>query len=195
MHFRSKICLVEDPPHARRPHLGLATTKPSYFALRVPSAASILLVRLGYSFTSLCSHRLTFLFFLLVFGLHLITPFCSLGVHLSPLRGVGDLANYQCLTWMEPVILRLFLVGLIYRGTSNGLVGSLSLRVTSSSSTSISLSSMRGDNFLLVEVRLRTGLLVLAYAAACASAMFLASKTLIRILTCGKFTPFIHSYL
>ena len=82
-----------DPRHARRPHLGLATTKPSYFALRVPLAAPILQVRLTIFLRILMLSPFTFIFFLLVLGLHLITPSCSLGVHRSPLRGVGDLAN------------------------------------------------------------------------------------------------------
>jgi hypothetical protein len=154
----------------------------------------ILQVRLKPFHRVLMLSPFTFLLFLLVLGLHFITFFCSLGVHPPSLRDIGALANYQCLTWMKPIILRLFLVGLVYRGTSKGLVGSLPLRVTSSSSTSISLSSMRSDNFLLVVVRLRVGLLALACVAACASATFLTSKTLIRILACGKLTPLIHSY-
>ena len=183
-----------DPLHARRPHLGLATTKHFCFALRVPSAAPILQVRLKPFIRVLMLSPFTFLFFLLVFGLHLITFSCSLGIDHPPFRDIGDLANYQCLTWMKPIILRLFLVGLVYRDISNGLVGSSSLRVTSPSSTSISLSSMRGGHFLLVVDCLRAGLLALTCAAACASATFLASKALIRILACGKFTLLIHSY-
>ena len=87
-----------DPPHARRPHLGLATTKPSYFASRVSSAAPILYIRLKSFIRVLMLSPLMFLLFLLVLGLHFITLLCLLGVHPSPLRGVGDLANYQCLT-------------------------------------------------------------------------------------------------
>ena len=41
-----RVDLMGDPPHARRPHLGLVTTKPSYFASRVHSAVPILQVRL-----------------------------------------------------------------------------------------------------------------------------------------------------
>jgi hypothetical protein len=137
------------------------------------------------------------MFFLLVLGLHLlITLPCSFGVLTLPhLEALATSSTCQCLTWMEPAILRLFLVDLVYRGTSNGLVGSSSLRVTNPSlSTSISLSSMRGDNFLLVVVRLCAGLLAFACAAACALATLRASKTLIRVLACDRFTPLIHSY-
>jgi hypothetical protein len=95
---------------------------------------------------------------------------------------------------MEPIILLLFLVRLVYRSTFKGLVGSLSLRVTRSSSTLILLSLMRGDNFLLLVVRLCAGLLALACVAAYASATLLALKTLIRILAYGKLTLSIHSY-
>ena len=53
------------------------------------------------------------------------SSFACLGVCPPPLRGVRDLAIYQRLTWMELVILRLFLVGLY---SAAHLVGWLDLR-------------------------------------------------------------------
>ena len=130
----------------------------------------------------------TFLLFLLVFRLHIfITLSCSLGV-------LATAPTYQCFTWVQPFILRWFLVHLVYRGTSNGLVGSSSLRVISSSFTLKSFFSMRGENFLLVVVRLRAGLLAFACAAICTSAILRVRKDLIRVFSCDKFTPLIHSY-
>ena len=104
----------------------LVSLQPSPLTLlqESPSAAPILQVRLKPFIRVLMFSPFTFLLFLLVFGLHLITHSCSLGVHPPPHKGVGDRVNYQCPTWMEPIILRLFLVGLVHRGTSNGLVGS-----------------------------------------------------------------------
>ncbi len=80
-----------------------------------------------------------------------IAPYYSflahLGFLLPHIEVLATSPTYQCLTWMEPVILHFFLVRLIYLGTSNGLVGSSPLRVISSSSTSISIFLMRGGNF------------------------------------------------